>query len=230
MVKIMKSIKLNNLINKNEYNINSSSLEKLYTVQKEELETRNIKTYTVKEFIETIKSSKNFNLFKHTLNNIKKEYLYKSTTHGISHNERVALYSYFLAEKLKLNKKDTLIAIYAAMYHDIGRVNDDEDRLHGFLSAKKLEQLELDITNNDFKLLQTIITFHSINDDEFYEMIKDYKNKERITTLFKILKDSDALDRTRLAFLDSIDLNYIRLEDSLKLVPLAYEIFYLYNK
>lgn len=228
----MKSETLNKVLNTAKFpNIEKNTeLYKYYSQQCEELKRINIKSIQLEDFIEYIRTSKNFEMLKSSLNNIKKEYLYISLMHGYLHNERVALFSYYLASKLQLNERDLQLSLYAAMYHDIGRSNDCEDKYHGHESANKLEKLNLDIDSEEMNILKTIITCHSLPDDMFEIIAKENNIKDftRTKTLFTILKDADGLDRTRLEY-SYIRIDFLRNNISKSLIPLAYKIFNFYK-
>lgn len=228
----MKSITLNKVINE----IDLLNLEQycsknlFYIMQKEEMEVLNIAPIELKEFINKIKESEYFSIFKEMLNNIKSEYLYKSYTHGVYHNERVSLFAFFLATSLGLNKRDIMLSLYASMYHDIGRVNDLLDDSHGKRSADLLGELCLPIDDEELQILKVIIHGHSLSDKVFSNLLDEYQIKDvvRAKILYSILKDSDGLDRTRLRY-PYVELKYLRNDMSSKLVLTSYELFEFYD-
>lgn len=194
-----------------------------------ELKEKGITPYTYKDFIKTIKQSKFYPLFCSLCNEIEMEYIYKSFTHGIFHNERVALLALFLAEKLNLAEIDAKIAIYAALYHDIGRVDDSVDDLHGTRSAKLVDKLNLPLDDESLKILKIAMTYHSLADGKFYEHLDSFNtNRERTIMAFNIIKDSDGLDRVRLGG-GHLNLKYLRTIEALKLVPVAFQLEYNYK-
>ena len=204
-------------------------LYKYYIQQCEELKEQKIEAIELEDFISYIINSNNFEIFKVSLDNIKKEFLYTSVTHGILHNERVALFSYYLSSKLQLSVRDIQLSLYSAMYHDIGRSNDFEDKYHGMESANKLELLNLDLDAEELNILKTIITCHSLP-DEMFETIAIENNIQdfnRTKTLFKILKDADGLDRVRLEY-PYVRTDLLRNELSLQMIPLAYKLIKVY--
>jgi hypothetical protein len=208
----------------------SSNNYYFYKLQLNELDAKNIEQTSFSEFINTIKSSSDFTIYKDLLNNINTNLLYTSRKHGIQHNERVSLFAYYLCTKLKLNEIDTKISLYASMYHDIGRKNDFEDPLHGRQSANKLDELHLDLKGNELNILKSIITCHSLPDTDFNKIAEEYKINDynRALQLFQILKDADGLDRARLNH-PTIKINYLRNNISPSLIPIAYKLsnFYL---
>ena len=124
---------------------------------------------TLDLFIDEINSNKRM-LIK-SLDRIKKQYIYNSDIHGIDHNIRVSLYGYYMGLRYKLDKCDMKLLLEACKYHDIGRVNDNEDDLHGFRSAQKLESFEK-INKNDMKILSAMVTYHSVDDELFLEVAR----------------------------------------------------------
>ena len=198
--------------------------------QVQDLEKLGLKSILPEEFFEKITSSKNLNLLFDNLQNIKMEYIYTSFCHGINHNIRVALLSFYLANCYGLDNKMTTLALYGAMYHDIGRVNDEEDAKHGMRSAKMLDKLGLGLEEEELKILKTAIISHSIPDEKFVHIAKKMKVKdiENCTILFKILKDADGLDRVRLDY-PCVGYNFLRSEISKQLVPFSYSLEYNYG-
>lgn len=139
--------------------------------------------------------------------------------HGISHARRVLYLADKIAEKCDLTKEEERILGLACCYHDIGRVHNDRDILHGKLSCKKIEELELldgfGLEEEEKKLILRLISYHCLNDALF-------TGTEREKYLFNILKDADGLDRVRI-----FDLNpaYLRLDASRELVDLAWGLY-----
>lgn len=165
---------------------------------------------------------------------IKTDKLYKSPFHGLYHSEKVCLYALILAKFYDLNPIETQIIRDAALYHDIGRINEHEEEFHGNIGANKIEEV-IDKTNiyedkKNIVYLKAIIEAHSHNsnykqrnfDNYCYDFdIKlDYDKYER---LYNILLDSDALDRTRFNKTSSAALKeqFLRTDESKKLVEFA---------
>ena len=203
---------------------------KYYIKQIKELKSNKLPIVQFKDFKQEIINSKHFNLYVEMLQNIKTEQLYQSDIHGINHNLRVSLFAFYLANKLQLSQQDVQLIIYASFYHDVGRRNDCEDNLHGELSAKKIDSLNLHLTDKDTKILKAIITGHSLPDQNFNEVMNEYhiQDKQRCEKLFSILKDADALDRVRLEY-PYIKIDLIRNYESKQLIPLAFLIEHNYN-
>ena len=228
----MKSITLTKVLETNSFpKIEGSSyLRYYYQQQCDELNNRRIEAIKLEDFLSDIRNSDDFETFRECLDSLKREFLYSSETHGVLHNERVALFSFYLSSKLKLSARDVRLALYAACYHDIGRRNDWEDDCHGLASAEKLDSLQLDVTDEELNILKTIITCHSLPDERFDAIAQANKIQDwtRTRTLFAILKDSDALDRVRLGY-PYIILELLRNDLTLHMIPLAYELMNFYN-
>ena len=180
------------------------------------------------------------------IDGIKEKYLYKSKIHGLFHSEKVCLFAFIIAKKLKLNDTDMQIIIDAALYHDIGRQNDTNDSIHGYASAYRIDSV---INNGIYKneenlnMLKAIIDSHSVNDENnknSFNFYFDYDGDKNLTDgpiydhfirLNSILKDADGLDRNR--FVDGycfgLDERFLRLAESKKLIQLSREINDLYT-
>ena len=111
---------------------------------------------------------------------IKDNFLYKSVFHGLHHSEKVFLFAYIIGKYNNLSNVDLEILTDAAIYHDIGRIDETEDSFHE-------------------------------------------SNLPRFEKLLKILKDADALDRTRFmkTSLAALNEKYLRSDFSKQLVQLA---------
>ena len=188
-----------------------------YIKQKEELENLNIDPVEEKEFFSIVNNSKYMDILVDSLENLRESFLYESYIHGILHNLRVCLYSFYLGNKYNVDERLMKLAIYAALYHDIGRVDDSRDDYHGGRSAMLLPRLRLDIDEEELKVLQVAIKCHSLHDREFKNNIDGIKDIEKCRMLFNILKDSDALDRVRLVGAPYVKIDMIRLEENKKL-------------
>ena len=174
---------------------------------------------------------------------IKTEKLYKSLFHGLYHSEKVCLYALILAKIKGLNEVETHIIRDAAIYHDIGRINDHEESTHGLIGANKIEEV-IDVFNEVYKdndnivYLKAIIEAHSLGSkykDIIFENYKyDYPNinYEKYERLYNILLDSDALDRTRFRITSQAALKekYLRLDESKELIEFAKKLneYYTY--
>ncbi len=119
--------------------------------------------------------------------------IFKSEIHGYKHSLNVMLYSGFLGYKENLTVAEIKILLECAKYHDVGRINDNEDLLHGMQSADYIKDFQI---KNKGMVLE-IIKNHCLPYCEI-ENINDLHLKK----LIYIFKDADALDRIRFNDLD----------------------------
>lgn len=178
---------------------------------------------------------------KEALKGLKTKYLYPSPFHGLYHSEKVLLFALIIAKEYNLNDEMTQIIIDAAIYHDIGRVNDNEDGFHGLYAANSIEYVvENEIYKNKTNIgyLKAIIDNHSrsIHDcdiNTFEDYLEKYPLMDYSTYLILnyILKDADALDRTRFKFDTSSALKekYLKLPFSKRLITFALKVNQEYN-
>lgn len=127
--------------------------------------------------------------------------LYDSDIHTTSHCERVLLYALILGEKIFKDNTSYLEALaHASIFHDTRRQDDYLDKGHGARAAKYYREFceNGDITFH--KDAYNLMAFHDQDDNMGIEHISaSFEfNKEDSIRLYKIFKDSDALDRYRL--------------------------------
>jgi len=195
----------------------------------------NLETYSseIDKFITEDAKPELFSILKR----IKKDKLYSSEIHGLYHSEKVMLFAYLIAKHLNLNPVDFQIIMDAAIYHDIKRENDFEDAFHGYVSAQHIHTVidsEIYQDKNNLEMLKAIIDIHSQKDTDaennFYNYELDENQYERYKLLYSILKDADALDRTRFVETSMASLNpkFLRLDFSKSLISLAKDINLMY--
>ncbi len=178
------------------------------------------------------------------LSNLKEDELYDSKVHGLYHSQKVCLFALILADSYELSEIDKKIIIDAALYHDIGRISDQQDEIHGIASAIKILSVvddELYDDVNNVILLQSIIDNHSRphykEKDTFEYYVDQYGIKpseelyQRYKLLNQILRDSDALDRNRFADGYTYGLNekFLKLSKSISLIDFSREINDIYT-
>lgn len=164
--------------------------------------------------------------------------------HDLTHAKNVLLYSMEMGNNLKLNNNQFELLVDAAKYHDVGVVNAKTHSNHAVLSSLKIGNdlsLGKKYSEPDLNKLKAIVEFHEKNDiiklnDGTYRYsdksltevcakynITDPKDIDDVKMIGSILKDADALDRTR--FIGNIDVNYFRnKEECLDLLPASYEL------
>ena len=138
--------------------------------------------------------------------------------HDMVHSARVLFLalSIIQAGKIKLSRKELEQLSEAIIYHDIGRSDDEVNAAHGAASRKIYERQYLDPT------VSFLIEYHCLDDGqaEDYLAHSPITGKSRAWLLYQIMKDADALDRVRFGIF-ALDVNFLRLPTSHKLVPLA---------
>lgn len=166
------------------------------------------------------------------LNGINQSKLYNSYFHGLHHSQKVCFFAYLIGKQQGLNEVDMQILMDAAIYHDIGRLNDNEERYHGYNSARQIDTVVTDaIYQNEDNLsyLKAICEAHSFEDEKAKNVFGNYEYENphieysRFIKLCNILKDADSLDRARFKKTCKAALKekYLRLEYSKSLVELA---------
>ena len=156
--------------------------------------------------------------------------------HDYDHVKNVLLYSMYMGEELKLNPKEMDILIESAKYHDTGVTNQNMKYRghegHSFYSSEKIaSDLKGKYNSKDIAKMQAIIEFHEQVDESLASIqsicekygLKDKKSIAEVEKIGKILKDADALDRTR--FPGNLNLNYLRNKEVANdLIKASYEM------
>lgn len=104
-----------------------------------------------------------------------------SSIHGLTHATRVIIYAIILSEK-RFNKQFSELLI-AAGHHDIRRIRDSTDQEH---TKNIINWLKKSTTFFDSEVIQKTIKILSLSENA------------NSTTIVKLLRDADALDRYRL--------------------------------
>lgn len=190
-----------------------------------------IPQYSAEYIITKMKKTQNYTLFIEEMNLLEDSILYKSEVHGEEHIIRVCIFAYYLAYLKKLPRNMIIDILEVAKYHDIGRINDKEDRDHGFRGAMLYGQY---FTNkkSEKNMYGAIITAHSMRDEEFDMVWQQWNNPiEKLDygkMIFNIIKDADALDRFRLNDC-SLKTQFLHSKEALQLIRAAYELYHLYH-
>ena len=143
----------------------------------------------------------------------KNEFFSSSFQHNIYHIQRVMFFSQIIAQNEGINEKSLTLLLLAAALHDSGKTRDRKDFEHGKNSAeigKEYLQNNINsISEEDIKIIQIAIEYHTVQEKEkgkinvieLERLCQKYNvsmtNLERIEIISSILKDADALDRTR---------------------------------
>ena len=151
--------------------------------------------------------------------------------HGQRHIKNVLLYSTLIGQSVVQNKHDLDLIMLSAKYHDIGRKTDAYEE-HAEASSKiAIEKLKDKCSPEDLSIISTIIEFHETprniaNVDELFVAMAR-KNGitddqiPRVRQMAEVLKDADALDRTR--FINKARLNpeFLQYDVSKQLIKFA---------
>lgn len=168
------------------------------------------------------------------LNGVKKNKLFESYFHGLHHSQKVCFFAYLIAKNLNIDDIDLKILLDGALYHDIGRINDSEDNIHGYSAAYRMGKERKDFgsfyeDSLKFTYLKAICDMHSVEDERFKQIFDDYELEnsdmefEKFKLLASILKDADALDRQRFRKTTQVALKekFLRFDISKKLIYIA---------
>lgn len=166
--------------------------------------------------------------FLEAMESLREEVLFDSAIHGPGHIERTLLHGAFCAMAEPLNEEDTRLLFLACCYHDVGRVDDSLDDLHGWRSAQRIQKLT-GLTGEPLKLVQAAVDAHSRSDSVLKATLSGYRleDPERGLTLALLLKDADGLDRVRIWDLDP---RFLRREDSRRRAGFAKELYLRYQR
>ena len=155
----------------------------------------------------------------------------KLKVHGQRHIKNVLLYSTLIGQSVFQDKHDLDLIMLSAKYHDIGRSIDASEE-HAESSARiAVEKLKDKCSLEDLAIISTIIEFHEIprnmhNVDEVFEELARkngvQENQQlRVRQMAEVLKDADALDRTRFINRARLDPNFLQYDISKQLVRFA---------
>jgi hypothetical protein len=149
---------------------------------------------------------------------------YDSELHGVLHAKRVLMLGLILGHLENIQSDDMEIIIRFACYHDCGRrdIGDGEDEKHGAKSMEIMRNMDLfnGLDSEDKKILDYVITYHSMDDNIGEKELEKYKfdDNERALRLYHVCKDIDGLDRWRTK---DFDIKYIRTSTATKLAIVA---------
>lgn len=199
---------------------------KFYNKAKEKLENQ----YNVQNIMTIIDNSNLTSDYQKHMRDFNTKILYKSKGHGVNHNIRVCLFAYIISSNEGISSNDFALIMEACKYHDIGRKDDNEDMLHGKRSAEMLSFLVDKYSEEELNYLKTIVTCHSLDDSEFENVAirNGIMNIDRCKKIYEILKDSDGLDRVRLAY-PNVNIKYLRTNTSKRMILFSHELFYNYK-
>ena len=132
------------------------------------------------------------------------------------------IHALFLSKLKGLSVADRNILCTAALWHDTGRKNDGYCGEHGYSGYTNYKNDCMSASEKPDDIVSFLIKYHCRSDAEEYAEIATNPvlnaQKERVTMLYNIFKDADALDRLRF---NDLDVKYLRLAYSKELIPYA---------
>ena len=188
----------------------------------------------IEDFYSTLKKSGLLQVYNESIENMKE--LYKDNDvleHGISHAQRVMQFALYIGNSMNLSGHDLQLLLDTTKFHDSG-LNSNVERFgrekHGELASNKASNmLSQKYSQEDIKVIMASIDYHAYIDSEFNftEMLNKYNitdktSIDKFKLISTILKDADALDRTR--FANNLDPRYLRTNSALSLVKTSYQI------
>jgi putative nucleotidyltransferase with HDIG domain len=120
--------------------------------------------------------------------------------HGASHTQRVHIHAQRLVRELHWPEADASVVLSAALWHDIGRVDDGRDPQHGVRGVERVKELRLheSLLEADARLALFAVRYHCRSDRRGALRAAGEEDPERALRILWLLKDADALDRVRL--------------------------------
>jgi hypothetical protein len=169
-----------------------------------------------------------WSLFLEKLNTLNRDVLFDSKVHGCGHIERTMLHGAFCAMEDGLDMEDTALLLECCAYHDVGRVSDNVDYLHGHRSAQRLGALT-GREGEALKMMMAAVDAHSRLDSELEDTLSGYHpaDWQRCLRLAQLLKDADGLDRVRIF---DLDVRFLRREASREREGFAEYLFGRYQR
>ena len=151
--------------------------------------------------------------------------------HGQRHIKNVLLYSTLIGQSVVQDKHDLDLIMLSAKYHDIGRKTDAHEE-HAEESAKiAIDKLKEKCSPEDLSIISTIIEFHETprnlsNVDELFINIAKKNGVPdeqipKVRQMAEVLKDADALDRTRFINKARLNPDYLKYDISKQLIRFA---------
>ena len=126
--------------------------------------------------------------------------------HGIAHTARVLFASHLLANAINLSNDERNACYVAAIIHDLGKRSDREGAEHGYNSMIRFKDRICELIDSSSlanRILQSV-QYHSVAD-------KDCPSSIQNDIIWKVLKDADALDRSRFGG-KGCDKSFLRLD------------------
>lgn len=153
-----------------------------------------------------------------------------SVLHTKSHCSRVLLFTLMLAKKHNLSKDEQEALSMAACFHDSRRQDDWFDVGHGQRAADYYKEFCKNSNLKFDKRTYFIMAYHDKDDELGIDTIsKHIYTDSNAILLYKIFKDSDALDRFRLSE-NALDPKYLRTEYAKTMIDFSKKILKLWQE
>lgn len=193
------------------------------------LNKNNIKKFDYNNILEIVQNSKLKDKYTTILSTLQDELIITSEIHGIDHIIRTSFLALIISIKEELTVEEFSLVLESILYHDIGRVNDIDDDLHGYNSSLKIDFLKEKYSEEDLQYIKALMTGHSLDDYKYIELANKYNlgDLNKYKKLLNVVKDADALDRVR--EYPYIDIKFLRTDVSKSLICFAYELFVSYQ-
>ena len=193
------------------------------------------KQVSILEFFKSVSESEFYEYLINKISSREDLYLNLSAIHGETHANNVSLFSLYIANRKGLNEVDIKTLIEAAIYHDIGRESDHNDKNHGVFGAIKYGTKvspPQGVSSNEVRFLIDAHALTNLNDinvlfDRYEIAIED---RERLYIMATIIRDADALDRTRFRLLDptnNLDVSYLVNNESKEIIESCLRLNYI---
>ena len=147
--------------------------------------------------------------------------------HGSEHVEDVLFWAMDIGKKEGISSGEMELLVEAAKFHDCAR--ESVGAVHGFNSATDFDiNYGYNLNDRESSIVKSMIEYHAIpdNPDELTKIFNKYgvpiEDRASAEKLALILKDADALDRTR--FPGNLDERYLRTDSSKKLIEASYQV------
>ena len=171
------------------------------------------------------------------------------SAHSRRHVEDVVLFSAVVGDSIGINGRDMDLLLACATFHDAGRSNDGNIPHASSSAALSKDRLINVFSQEEVAMIQAVIEFHEVRESKdengnidykpLYDLCEKYgldkentSQMERCVRLSSVLKDADALDRTR--FVSSskafVNIDYLRNDVSKKLFKVGIQLNEYYAK
>lgn len=155
----------------------------------------------------------------------------KLKVHGSRHIKNVLLYSALIGQEVIEDKHDLDLILLSAKYYKIGKKIDGYESYVNESIKMVKEKLKNKLTQEDIAIISTIIEFYEYSrewtnvDDSFVAIahrngISD-EQIERVRNMAEVLKDADALDRTRFINKARLNPNLLKFKIAKRLIRFA---------